>query len=470
VQTLRIDLTKCLAQSRAFRALQPGNTVCLPWGRGLGKSFFIRRHWYTRIARWDGITRGKGGVDGTLRGVRCVLLMPTLKQAHRVHSDSMIAELAPDGEFGFLGGKINHSTWKVSFPGGSWIQWVSAENAHDNRGIRADVIDIDEADDISPEIFSGVVGPWTSEPWSLREMIIAGTPRRGRFGLLWKAHHVWPNGEGDALPVPGHYSFHATYKDAPLIVDHGVVEKERLRLGGSPEIFEREWLCSFDSGEGLVYPFFEPGLHVRKPDYGYPYQEIIVGVDHGFNDPGVIIVGGVIGHGADAVVHILEEVYERRQNPIWWAAKAAEVAGRYLAKKQRWYIDPSQPGMVDAFRKSIRDAHRERANVTLEGADNAIEPGVEAVASLLAPRTYTMDDHVTERRVARLYFDPSCVNSIHEFGLYRRKRDSKNRERVTDDIEDKNNHSMDSLRYLCVGRFGRPQAIRHEYLPPHAQR
>ena len=291
--TVRVDFSKCTAQSRAFQALKPGNTVCLPWGRGIGKSWFLRRHWYTRVAQYDGHER-ETGLGGVVRGVRIVLLMPTLKQAKKVHAESMLNELRRDGEWGCLRGWVNRGDWRVTFPGGSWIQWVSAENAQDNRGLRCDVVGVDEADDVPREVYSAVVAPWFSEPWSLRETLIAGTPRRGRYGLLWRAHHTWTHGDDTGPAVEGHYSFHATYRDAPAIVDRKLVELERQRLRGTPEIFEREWECNFDSGEGVVYPFFDRTFHVRLPDYGVPWTEILVGVDHGFEHPGAIVVAGVL--------------------------------------------------------------------------------------------------------------------------------------------------------------------------------
>lgn len=458
---MRLDLSHCVAQTRAFHAYQPGNTVCLPWGRGVGKSWFTRNvGWYLPIAKWDGVQRRT--LTGSMRGVRVVLLMPTLKQAKRVHGtpSTMLGELAPRGEWGFLGGDVNRTDWRVRFPGGSWIQWVSAENANDNRGIRCDVVSVDEADDVPPEVFSAVVAPWFSEPWSLRQTLIGGTPRRGRYGLLWRAHRVWPEGEGDAPPVPRHYSFHATYLDAPSLVDPRTVEQERRRLRGTPAIFEREWLCNFDSGEGVVYPFFERDFHVREPNYGVPFDEVLVGVDHGFEDPGVFLVGGVLGSNADAIVHLLEEVYERHRESSWWDDKAVEIALKYKARRQRWYADPSRPDRVASMRKAIRE-RAPGVHATFDETDNGIEAGVAAVADRIAPRL-----HEDGSRSARLYVSPSCVNTLVEIGLYRRKRDPKNKDRILDDILDRDNHAMDGLRYMVVSRFGRRPAVRYEVQQP----
>jgi len=448
----------CPAQTLAHRALQPGCTVCIPWGRGTGKSQFTRLVWYLHVLEHDGLVRA----GGTCAGVRIVLMMPTLKQAKKVHGQLMSAELAPGGEWGFLGGKINHSDWRVTFPGGSWIQWVSAENANDNRGIRCDIACADEADDIDAEILSSIAKPWFSEPWSMRKMLIGGTPRRGRNGLLYTAYRTWPK-----QSPHNHFAFHATAHDAPRLVDPAYLAD--IKLTTPPEIWRREWLCDFDSAEGLVYAMFDEDFHVREPDYGLPWTEILVGVDHGWEDPGVILVAGVQGTGREATIHLLEEVYAQHHETSWWVERAVEVAGRYKRFRQRWYADPSRPDRVVDMKQGIRAAHDDAVRFQFEETDNSIEAGVDAVADRIARRQHEDKEEKTVEDTARLYVSPRCKDTIREFGTYRRKRDPRNADRMLDDILDKDNHAMDALRYLTVSRFGRPERRRYEYQPPPAR-
>jgi hypothetical protein len=85
---------------------------------------------------------------------------------------------------------------------------------------------------------------------------------------------------------------------------------------------------------------------------------------------------------------------------------------------------------IDAFNK---------AGLRVEGAKNAIDEGVDAVADRLVLRL-DPNDKDGKRRFARLYVSPKCKETIGEFGKYRRRRDPKNPERVLDAIEDKDNH------------------------------
>ena len=59
-------------------------------------------------------------------------------------------------------------------------------------------------------------------------------------------------------------------------------------------------------------------------------------------------------------------------------------------------------------------------------------------------------------RWAQMYVSPKCKATITEFGKYRRKRDPKNQNRILDDIQDRDNHCMDAIRYALFTHFGGP--------------
>lgn len=446
-----VDLSKCLAQTRAHKAFVPGTTVCLAWGRGIGKSFFQRLAWYLLVAQWDGVRR-----EGAKKpGIRIVLLMPTLEQAKKVHADLMLDEL--ENDWAFLGGKVNRTTWRVTFPGGSWIQWVSAERAALIRGLRCDIVSVDEADDIDPELLASVSLPWFSEPFSLKMLMIGGTPRRGRYGLLYAAYKYWPSLAHWQEQFPGdvekarrfaskHASFHATAYDAPKLVDPDYVEEVRGKT--APEIFAREWLCDFDAAEGLVYPMFDESFHVRRPPKDVVWRDIVVGADHGWEDPGVLLIGGVVGSGRDAELWLLKEVYAKHRESSWWEEQVRGIVGPY--PRALFFGDPSRPDVLSAWGK---------LGARVQETDNSIEPGVMAVADRMVIRQ--RGEHEPRQRFSRLYISPDCRMTIRELGMYRRKRDTRNPDVILDAIEDKNNHAMDALRYLTVGYFGRVPAGRN---------
>jgi hypothetical protein len=454
-------------QSLAHRSLRPGNSVCAPWGRGLGKSWAQRFTWYDNVDKWDGVPRPSALRPMT--GVRIVHLMPTFKACKDVHKDLTLSDLEGGGEWAWLDAKIDRTSWHIKFPGGSWIQWFGAREANSARGIRCDIVTVDEADDIDPSVIDSVVKPWFSEPWSLRMVLLGGTPRRGRYGLLYREHMAGLEGDKarlvdvSGMPLDAQranramrrkFSFHATYRDAPETVDPQYVEEQRLgyELSGGLSIFKREWECDFDSAEGLVFAMFDARFHVREPAPGTVFSEVLVGADFGWEDPGVYLVAGVVGHGADAVIYLIDEVYQTHRDNSWWDAEARRLVQRWPTAK--WYPDTSRPDRIaDLKRLGARVQHFEKPQV---------EASVGVIADRLAIR-HVGDDAGT--RYAKMYVSPKCKNTIDEFGKYRRRRDPRNADRFLDDIEDKNNHACDSARYLTFGRFGNPPRTVHEIGP-----
>lgn len=435
-----------MPQSKAYRLLNPLSDINLEWGRGCGKSYFDRLIAWLSIAKYDGRNRlavleeigwkrpsvaiPTGSGD---QGVRVIFLMPTLKQFKAVHGAGLRAEVA---DWSALGPHANWTDWRVDFPGGSWMQPFPAD-AHTSekaRGLRGDVVICDEADDIDPAVFDAIVRPWFSEPWSLKIRVTSGTYKRGRYGLLWRRRVA-----GKDASQPRYSTIHATYRDNPEIVDANEVEDARRNTIRA--IFAREWECDPDSAEGIVYPFVE-NFHVREPPSDTRWTEFLIGCDHGYEDPGVFLLFGVLGSGRDATVWLLDEVYERHKTEDWWKQRLQLLLKN--RESARFYGDPSMPARIEVYRRDCR--------ARVQDVDRSIDDGTAAVADRLAIRERTLANGQTER-YAHFYVSPRCVNTIREFGQYRRKRDPKNAEQFLDDIEDRDNHTMDAARYAVFNRF-----------------
>jgi hypothetical protein len=437
-------------QSRIMRVLAEvarDITIAIAFGRGVGKSWFIRRVAYYLIAKWDGVAREAGG--RTIYGVRIIFLMPTFKQFRDIHSRQMLQELS--GEFAALDATVNRSTFTVEFPGGSWIQIFPASDHGSKRalGMRCDVVLLDECDDIEKAVYEVVVAPWFTEPWTLNIRIGSGTPRRGRHGLLYKLFSAGKFGAkvraGEPVDLPelereayrGFYSFHATWRDAPGNVSEAAADAARITM--APNAFKREYECDFDSNEGLVYgDVWSEDFHVRIPPDDIVFREVIVGGDKGWEDPGCLLFGGLTGHGADASLWVFDEVYEQHKVLDWWCGRLAEKVGPYPGSAL--YHDPSAPDWIEAYRR--------KAPIKVREVDNSILEGIDAVANLFAIRQRG------EERTARLFIHPRCKNLIRELNSYRRKADRVDPDRFTDEIVERDDHAPDCLRYMVAGHFG----------------
>lgn len=444
---LEIELPLNGPQRDAHAVLEPGNTIFLGWGRGVGKSKFTRLCWWLLVAQYE--RRVRTNALKAFKGVRITVLMPTLKQFKDVHWSGIADELATD--WAWFGARLDRQSGQINFPGGSWVKPFPATeyNARTALGLRTDVLVIDECDSVPATVYDAVAVPWLSEPWSLGIQIIAGTPNMGRHGLWWRTYQQGLTGakiragnppdefdeqEREALATV--YSFRATYKDAPETVGARAVAKAKATT--PPATFRREWEADPDAGEGLVYPFDET-FHVREPPPTSVISDWIVGMDHGTVDAGVLLLIGIQGHGNDAIAWVYDEWHESGCPNHVWNQRA--VAWKFA----KFWPDPSRPDRIAELRLNGIDTGE---------TDNKIEGGVARVADLLFRRkSETAPDW------ARLYVSPRCKNTIREFGLYRNKKAPDGTFR--DDPEDKNNHAMDALRYALVGRFGRGGSPRY---------
>ena len=445
-----LDVRLDRLQAQAWRLLRPGTKVAFPWGRGAGKTYFDR----TAIHAWC-IEK-----PGTHVG----LLMPTLKQARAVF---WLPVLLPDyyGDLRPFVRKPNLTELVCEYRNGSRLTTWGAENSNSIRGQRFDRVVQDEADDIDPDVERAVVEPTFSKSGTSAIWLKTGTPKRGRYGTLFLSYRRGQEGTPERQKLidvgldPSEYVSLRFRSDESPQVDAVWLEKTRkdLLASGRKTTWQREYCCDFDAAEGLVYSMFEEGLHVCEPNYGVPWSEILVGVDHGWSDPGVFLVAGVIGNGRDAVVHGIEEVYETERDTTWWCDRAKEIAWKYRAHRQRWFADPSRPDRITDIRRAVREKYPElQDRFSIEEAKNELEAGVDALADRLMPRE--QDDGT---KAARFYISRSCPSTIREFGLYRRKRDPRDTERFLDEIVDKDNHAMDCGRYLVFTRFGGPDRSRH---------
>jgi PBSX family phage terminase large subunit len=181
----------------------------------------------------------------------------------------------------------------------------------------------------------------------------------------------------------------------------------------------------FIAFEGLVYPEFDVATHTHRGVIDASrFKEVIAGVDWGFVNPGVILVGGVDHDGRITIVH---EEYQRKRRIEDWAAIAAELKNVWGIN--RFACDPSEPDYIKHFRQAGCEASQ---------ADNRVIPGIQAVRQRLVVR---------EDGLPRLRLTPSAANLTAEFGQYQW---AVNRDGLRDEPRKANDHAMDALRYLVM--------------------
>ncbi len=393
--------------------------------------------WWYLITKYDGVLRTDA--LNPFRGIRIIHLMPTLKQFKDVNATALFNELSE--QFAYLGGKVNRTNFHIEFPGGSTIIPMPAGNATSQRGrgMRADVVTIDEADDILISTFDSVVKPWFKEKWSFGIKVLSGTPKRGRFGLLYRSYEAGLRGHH------GHKSVFGTYLDCPEIVNVESVESDRWQMPEST--FKREYLCDFDSAVGLIYPMFNEERHCCEPHPGQQWDEILIGCDEGFSVAGTFVVVGVTGVAGDKTLHVLEEVYQVGETQSWWINEARKLQKKYPFAK--WYYDSAGARSIEEYRRTL--------HINMQPADKgpgSVIAGIATVADALTIKSRGYDQHGEILRPT-LYVDKSkCPMLMKEFGLYRWLLDPKRGEETKDEPDKHDDHCMDALRYAIYTHFG----------------
>jgi hypothetical protein len=389
--------------------------------------------------------------------------MPSRKQFSDVHGAAILDELSPGGRWDFLRGKVNGTTWKITFPGGSTLTPFPASdyNSQTARGIRADIVVVDECDDVGTDVYNAVAGPWLSGTWSLREELLAGTPTRGRHGLWWRMLEMGRRGasirkgeleEDDAetgLALSSIYASHSTYRDSPEIVNAATVAKQKATTPKAT--FEREWEANPDAGEGLIYPGFDEEFHVRQPPDRSEFDEFHAGMDFGSANPGALIECGIRGKDRDAELWILREWYDVELPNQVWDERAKAL------RHCKFWPDSSRADRVTDLRSfGLNVGETDRG-------PGSVAAGIARLADLIHIRQREYTGPAYEpivQRYARMYVAPGCTNVRRELGLYRRKKYPDGT--FSDEPEKKNDHAMDGIRYVALGVFGRMPNRRHE--------
>lgn len=207
-----------------------------------------------------------------------------------------------------------------------------------------------------------------------------------------------------------------------------------LRQSYAGDFARQELDAEFVSFEGLIYPEYNPALHrYSEPVERTRLVHVAAGVDWGYTNPGVIVIGGL---DSDGRLYILREEYARQRLIDDWVEAARQLADIYSIST--FHCDPSEPTYIARFTDAGLNAVK---------ANNAVVDGIQAVKARLVQR---------EDGLPRLLAHASCVHLLAEFEQYQW---AASRDGVMRDQPLKaNDHAMDALRYLVAG-VSEPQSV-----------
>lgn len=203
------------------------------------------------------------------------------------------------------------------------------------------------------------------------------------------------------------------------IADIGTEEEKRVALYGE-----------YVAMGGVFYPEFTDRLHVVDPiDRKHlEGQDIVVGIDPGYNTTAVIYVS----FDSDNSALVFDEIYAKQSLPD-------EISRRIHERNKFWGIDPSY--VIDPSARNRATVNAEqvesefaRAGIYCQHGQNARGPGIIEVKRRL--------------QHSELVVSRDCSTLRWEFPRYQRKPDS------NDEWEaiKVNDHGLDALRYALMTR------------------
>ncbi len=376
-----------------------------------------------------GSGKSKANVAEALRwaasfpGCSGIFVSPTLQQLKK----SILVEFREECRKanGFLI-SFNKSDWYAEFVNGSTVWFGYAEEPDSLRGPNLSWFGFDEAGQVRDdgEAFQVLQGR-VRDPRFPQGGWITTTPR-GR-NWLWRFFDAKQDPDGKPLEDAAEY--HLTRCRTEDNYNLGADYVRSLRGSYVGQFAKQELDGEFVTFEGVIWPGIADVLE-RWPE-GEKARRCGAGVDWGWTNPGVIVVCKQNNAGK---LYVVDEDYATERPVVAndgiedWVTVAKRLQQAHGI--EIFYCDPSEPENIRSF---------QRAGLHAVAADNAVIPGISAVAAAQS---------------AGLAFDPDkCPNLRKELEAYcwKRGRDGNIR---NDEPEKSADHGPDALRYDIVGMTG----------------
>jgi phage terminase large subunit len=188
---------------------------------------------------------------------------------------------------------------------------------------------------------------------------------------------------------------------------------------------------SFEHSEGQVYPIFHEAIVDPFP---IPKNWQRIGAaDFGLRDPTVLIMGAI--DPEEGVIYLYNEYFETSHAVPHHAHNMKQILDEIpYGSLQKLVADPSGKRSNISDNRSIFD-HYAEYDIWFQPGDNRIEPGIAKVYAYL--------------QLKKLKVFSSLKNTIREHVNYKYKpQELRNEKNLDEKPIDKDNHSVDSVRYM----------------------
>ena len=314
--------------------------------------------------------------------------------------------------------KRNETDLLIELSNGSIISLKGAENADSLRGVSLSSLVIDEAAYVKQDAWEMVLRPALSDQGGPAWFIT--TPA----GLNW-FHDLWEQSQEQDDWATFSYT---TIQGGNVPAD----EVEAARRTLDERTFRQEYLASFETLSGRVYPdFSDENISEDARDTG---AEIYWGTD--FN---VSVMAGVLGSRVGDTLHIWDEISVKQSNTD---EVCAMLKQRFPDRKIVAYPDPT-----GSARKTSAAGRTDHDIIRRAGFDCVSPKAPWAVKDKINATNWmirTADGHL------KLFVHPRCKNTIKALKNVTYKQGAE------DYVIDKSaniEHWTDGLGYLILGAF-----------------
>lgn len=292
--------------------------------------------------------------------------------------------------------EANHNkTDHIYTMGTNEFEFVSVDQPQKIRGRKRKFLWMNEANEFSREDF--------------RQLILRTT---GQAYLDYNPSDEFHWIYEEILTRPDCTFIQSTYRDNPFL------EPELVR--------EIESLKDLDQNYWRIYGLGERGIsessiytHWQFCDGLENTDEVIYGLDFGFNNPTAMVELGI----RDQNVYAQELIYETHLTNSQLIQKFEDLG---ISKNQKIYADSAEPQRIEEIRQ---------AGYWIEPADKDVEKGIDTLKS------------------RRFFITKDSPNILKEVKSYRWKTKD---EKILDEPVKVNDHTMDAIRYAAHTHLNQP--------------